>query len=83
MELSFLDKEGIPAPCGGGRGKRLGRAENKVEDLLILIDSSIIEIFVNQGELVFTTRIYLEKEEREIWSGKWENTSLEIVEEKQ
>ena len=83
VELSFLDKEGIPAPCGGGRGKRLGRAENKVEDLLILIDSSIIEIFVNQGELVFTTRIYLEKEEREIWSGKWENTSLEIVEEKQ
>ena len=83
MELSFLDKEGIPASCGGGRGKRLGRGENKVEDLLILIDSSIIEIFVNQGELVFTTRIYLEKEEREIWSGKWENTSLEIVEEKQ
>lgn len=83
VELSFLDKEGIPAPCGGGRGKRLGRGENKVEDLLILIDSSIIEIFVNQGELVFTTRIYLEKEEREIWSGKWENASLEIVEEKQ
>ena len=83
VELSFLDKEGTPAPCGGGRGKRTGRVENKVEDLLILIDSSIVEIFVNQGELVFTTRIYLEKEERKIWFGKWENASLEVVEEEQ
>ena len=38
-----------------------------VESLLILVDSSIAEIFVNGGEIVFTTRIYLEKAER-IWS---------------
>ncbi len=81
VELSFLDEKGTPAVCGGGRGKRTGRVENKIEDLLILIDSSIIEIFVNQGELVFTTRIYLEKEEREIQAGKWENAFLEVVEE--
>lgn len=81
VELSFLDEKGTPAACGGGRGKRTGRVENKIEDLLILIDSSIIEIFVNQGELVFTTRIYLEKEEREIRAGKWENAFLEVVEE--
>ena len=81
VELSFLDEKGTPAVCGGGRGKRTGRVENKIEDLLILIDSSIIEIFVNQGELVFTTRIYLEKEEREIRAGKWENAFLEVVEE--
>lgn len=51
------------------------------EILLILIDSSIVEIFVNQGEIVFTTRIYLEKNEREISFQQWENISLETVKE--
>lgn len=51
------------------------------EILLLLIDSSIVEIFVNQGEIVFTTRIYLEKNEREISFQQWENISLETVKE--
>ncbi|WP_242971267.1 GH32 C-terminal domain-containing protein [Blautia sp. An46] len=49
--------------------------------MLLLIDSSIVEIFVNQGEIVFTTRIYLEKNEREISFQQWENISLETVKE--
>lgn len=51
------------------------------EILLLLIDSSIVEIFVNQGEIVFTTRIYLEKNEREISFQQWKNISLETVKE--
>ena len=51
------------------------------EILLLLIDSSIVEIFVNQGEIVFTSRIYLEKNEREISFQQWENISLETVKE--
>ncbi len=34
--------------------------------MLVLTGSSIVEVFVNGGETVFTTRIYLEKEEREL-----------------
>lgn len=41
--------------CGGGRDYRIGRTEKSVEKLLVLLDSSIAEIFVNDGELVFTT----------------------------
>lgn len=73
-ELSFLDEEGKPAACGGGRGTRVGRTDGAVEQLLVLIDSSIVEVFVNGGELVFTSRIYLEKGERELafdGSGAW------------
>lgn len=66
VELSFLNEENIPARCGGGRGVRTGRTEKAVERLLILIDSSIAEVFVNDGEIVFTTRIYLEREERSL-----------------
>ncbi len=81
VEISFLSTEGKPAVCGGGRGRRSGRVEKQVEDMLLLIDSSIVEIFVNQGEIVFTTRIYLEKNEREISFQQWENISLETVKE--
>ena len=52
--------------CGGGRDYRIGRTEKSVEKLLVLLDSSIAEIFVNDGELVFTTRIYLETSERRL-----------------
>lgn len=73
-ELSFLDEEGKPAACGGGRRSRIGRTAGAVEQLLVLIDSSIVEVFVNGGERVFTSRIYLEKGERELafcGSGAW------------
>ncbi|HIT63797.1 MAG TPA: glycoside hydrolase family 32 protein [Candidatus Ventrimonas merdavium] len=78
-ELSFRMPDGRIAPCGGGRDRRVGRAGKPVEQLLVLVDSSIAEVFVNDGELVFTTRIYLEPEERELWvkgTGKWK---LEVI----
>ena len=52
--------------CGGGRKRRIGRTVKCVEDLTVIIDNSIVEVFVNGGELVLTTRIYLETEERDL-----------------
>ena len=52
--------------CGGGRRRRIGRVSGKVDELTVLADSSIVEVFVNGGELVFTTRIYLEGRERDL-----------------
>ena len=66
VELSLIGSSGEPARCGGGRGKRTGRVDAMVRELLVIIDSSIVEVFVNEGETVFTTRIYLEKTEREL-----------------
>ena len=66
VELSFSGNSGNLSRCGGGRGRRTGRVEGMVREMLVIIDSSIVEVFVNSGETVFTTRIYLEKEEREL-----------------
>ena len=65
-EISFLDDRGNPAVCGGGRRIRIGRTEEDVDHILIIIDSSIVEIYVNHGETVFTSRIYLEEGERKL-----------------
>ena len=78
-ELSFFNENGFPSRCGGGRGKRSGRTEGRIEDILVLIDSSIVEIFLNGGETVFTTRIYLEKNEREIDMSACKNYKIEII----
>lgn len=43
--------------CGSGRKKRGLNIEN-VQNIKIISDSSSLEIFVNDGEEVFTTRIY-------------------------
>ncbi len=69
-ELSFLMETGEAAACGGGRKKRTGILEMDVENVEILIDSSIMEIFINGGAMVFTTRIYLKENERELWASK-------------
>lgn len=66
VELSFLDENGNAARCGGGRRTRVGRTSGPVDQMLILIDSSIAEIYANQGETVFTTRIYLDEQDREL-----------------
>ncbi len=79
VELSFLDEKGVPSRCGGGRGKRIGRTEGPVEELLVLIDSSIMEIFVNGGETVFTTRLYLEAEERVIDVSGCDGYVMEMI----
>ena len=65
-EITFLNDKGTPMRCGGGRDYRIGHTEKSVEKLLVLLDSSIAEIFVNDGELAFTTRIYLETSERRL-----------------
>lgn len=66
VDLSFIGSAGTLDRCGGGREKRTGRVDGMVREMLVLIDSSIAEVFVNEGETVFTTRIYLEREEREL-----------------
>ncbi len=81
VELSFLNAQGNVSRCGGGREKRIGRTQNAAEKLLILIDGSIAEIFVNDGEIVFTTRIYLEDAEREIETAGSGECKLEVIRE--
>ena len=53
--LEFLNDRG--KQIGGGRIKRSAYLE-KLENIRILIDTSSIEIFINEGEMVFTTRYY-------------------------
>ena len=65
-KLTFLNRDGQPSICGGGRRVRIGRVEDRVEELFVLIDSSIVEVFVNGGETVFTTRVYLDKKDRNL-----------------
>ena len=64
VELSFLNGEGEMSACGGGRRDRIGYVEEEAEELFLVIDSSIAEIFVNNGETVLTTRFYLGTDER-------------------
>ncbi|WP_157152025.1 sucrose-6-phosphate hydrolase [Brachyspira sp. SAP_772] len=56
--LEFVGDTG--KQIGGGRGKRSAYLE-KLENIRILIDTSAIEIFINNGEMVFTTRYYPDK----------------------
>ena len=77
VTLSFLDEEGKPAPCGGGRKERIGYVNGKAENILVLIDSSIAEVFVNDGELVLTTRVYLENAERIVDISGFGNCTLQ------
>lgn len=77
--ISFSDMSGNPSRCGGGRRRRAGRTEGQVEELLIIIDSSIVEIFVNGGETVFTTRLYLENAERDINVSECKSYTMEVV----
>lgn len=53
--LEFIND--IGKKIGGGRHKRSCYLE-KLENLRILIDTSAIEIFINDGEIVFSTRYY-------------------------
>ncbi|MBR1598732.1 MAG: glycoside hydrolase family 32 protein [Lachnospiraceae bacterium] len=44
---------------GCGLGRRARKAEiTRVDSLRLLVDSSILEIYVNEGGMVFTTRFY-------------------------
>ncbi|MDO4294111.1 MAG: glycoside hydrolase family 32 protein [Eubacteriales bacterium] len=65
-ELSFAG--GRPGHFAGiGRGRSLRRARlNRLESVRILADTSLVEIYVNGGELVFTTRYYPEGDGRSV-----------------
>lgn len=58
MYFTSQDKDSVSV----GRGLRYVDAEN-VTDVQILVDCSSVEVFVNDGEFVFTTRFYPEKNE--------------------
>lgn len=78
-EISFLDRDGHPSECGGGRGRRIGRLSCPARELTVLADSSIIEVFINGGEMTFTTRIYLNKDERELSVSGPGTYSLSVI----
>lgn len=64
IQMTFLNKKGETSVCGGGRATRIGRTASDIKNALVLIDNSIVEIFINDGEITMTTRIYLEESER-------------------
>lgn len=52
-----------------GCGRHIRRAEvARIHDLRILADTSIMEIFINHGEIVMTTRYYMESAKRSIYT---------------
>lgn len=59
-----LEAEGTQArlafsgSLGAGRKERLAVLDREIEDVRILLDVSIAEIYINGGETVFTTRLY-------------------------
>lgn len=66
--VSFLYNEGIlslqiSGAAAAGRKIRTARC-NSLQNVRIFADTSLLEIYVNDGELVFTTRFYFEEDER-------------------
>lgn len=56
--LSFTDSVG-GRQAGAGRGRTERRAlVSGIQEIRVLADTSLIEIYVNHGEAVFTTRFY-------------------------
>ena len=65
--------------AGQGRGCRKARI-NQVRDIRILADHSILEIFLNKGECVFTTRFYPKERDCKVkYQGKAEKSNLWIL----
>ncbi len=55
FEMRFEDQD--KAAVSAGRGLRYAEIE-RIEDVRLLVDVSSVEVFVNGGEFVFTTRYY-------------------------
>lgn len=71
MSLAFTGKS------GGGRTERKARIPEGVDSLRILADASLLEVYVNHGAYVFTTRFYPEDDRRRIrCRGTWEKMHL-------
>lgn len=68
LNLRYRKEEGIfwmeftDPGLGGGRDVR-GRRIERLEDLRILVDVSSVEVFLNGGRDVFSTRFYPEKDQ--------------------
>lgn len=64
--LSFTDAAG-EGQTGAGRGRRQRRAAiPDMKEIRVLADTSLIEIYINHGEEVFTTRFYPAGEARSL-----------------
>ena len=64
--LSFTDAV-AGRQIGAGRGRTQRRALiSGIQEVRILADTSLIEIYVNQGETVFTTRFYPTEDTRQL-----------------
>lgn len=68
------------ARCGGGRTRRFAKAQRPITQIALCLDSSIVEIFVNDGEFVMTTRLYLEETERYLSVSHQKDISLKVIE---
>ena len=55
----------ITREAGRGRTCRKARIE-ELRDIRIFVDTSLVEIYINGGETVFTSRFYFPDERREI-----------------
>ena len=71
--------------AGAGRSSRNACVE-QVKDIRILADTSAVEIYVNQGEVVFSSRFYgktpvhtLKIEAEEFRGGFWKLEKMKII----
>ena len=64
---------------GAGRTIRRARTE-QLQDIRILVDTSSIEVFLNGGSTVFTTRYYPENREQKltVWCEKSRNVAWNL-----
>ena len=59
VTLSFKDE------TGAGRSVRNARV-SKVESIRILVDVSILEVYINRGEVVMTSRFFMEQSDMDV-----------------
>ena len=71
--------------AGAGRGVRYARIE-KVREVRILADTSAVEIYINQGEVVFSSRFYgkclkhtLKVKAEEFQGGIWSLEKMKVT----
>jgi beta-fructofuranosidase len=60
-EITLLLSKG----CGCGRQERYAKCD-EVKNIRMIVDTSLLEIFVNDGEITFTTRFYFENNDRNL-----------------
>lgn len=65
LKLSYESKEQLLSltftDCGYGRSARFVKMEEKLHDLRIIVDECCLEIYVNHGNYVLTTKYFYDK----------------------